>query len=87
MQRPPTLEPLRFGEFLRDRSLISDEQWLAALAWHWANRSQRIGDAIVEQGFLPRQVVESEARVFHDDLQVIEIVPRSERVTAPLPTV
>jgi hypothetical protein len=87
MQRPPTLEPVRFGEFLRDRSLISDEQWLAALARHWANRTLRIGDAIVEQGFLPRQVVESEARVFHDDLQVIEIVPRSERVTAPLPTV
>ena len=26
-----TLEPVRFGEFLRDRNLISDEQWLAAL--------------------------------------------------------
>jgi hypothetical protein len=84
MQRPPTLEPVRFGEFLRERSLISEEQWLAALACHWSNRSLRIGDCIVEQGYLPRTVVESEARVFHDDLDVIEIVPRSERVTAPL---
>jgi hypothetical protein len=87
MQRPPTLEPVRFGEFLRERSLISEEQWLAALASHWSDRQLRIGDAIVAHGYLPRQVVESEARVFHDDLDVIEIVPRSERVTAPLPTV
>jgi hypothetical protein len=84
--RPHTLEPVRFGEFLRDRSMISDEQWLAALAAHWSDRGCRIGETIVRFGYLPGHVVESEARVFHDDLDVIEIVPRSERVTVPLPS-
>ncbi len=82
-----TLEPVRFGEFLRDRNLISDEQWLAALADHWSSRShKRIGATIVANGFLPADVVEAEARTFHDDLDVVEVVPRSERNTIPLPT-
>lgn len=71
-----TLEPVRFGEFLRDRCLISDEQWLAALAAHWSAASparRRIGRTIVEAGFLPEEVVEAEARVFHHDLDIIEI--------------
>ena len=85
--RPPTLEPVRFGEFLRERHLISEEQWLAALAWHWSNPGMRIGETIVEHGFLPDHVVESEARVFLDDLDVVEVaevLPRSERNTVPL---
>ena len=82
-----TLEPVRFGEFLRDRNLISDEQWLAALALHWsAPRRRRIGTTIVEAGFLPVEVVEAEARAFHDDIEVIEVIPRSEKATAPMPT-
>jgi hypothetical protein len=85
--RPPTLEPVRFGEFLRERHLISDEQWIAALAAHWSDRTRRIGQIIVDHGYLPGHVVEAEARVFHDDLDVVEIVPRSERNTVPLPTV
>jgi hypothetical protein len=85
--RQPTLEPVRFGEFLRERHLISDEQWLEALAWHWSNPGLRIGETIVEHGYLPGHVVESEARVFHDDLEVIEVVARSERTTVPLPAV
>jgi hypothetical protein len=82
---PATLEPVRFGEFLRDRHLISDEQWLAALAWHWSSapHGPRIGESIVEQGFLPDHVVESEARLFHD-LDVVEVFPRSERPTQRL---
>ena len=89
-----TLEPVRFGEFLRDRKLITDEQWLAALADHWSNpHRRRIGNAIVDCGFLPEAVVESEARVFHDDLDVIEVVSRpgqdresrSNSPTVPLP--
>jgi hypothetical protein len=87
-----TLEPVRFGEFLRDRNLISDEQWLAALADHWsAPRRQRIGDIIVDAGFLSIDVVEAEARVFHDDLDVVEVatderfLPRSEKTTLPMP--
>jgi len=86
-----TLEPVRFGEFLRDRNLISDEQWLAALADHWSRprntRTSRIGDTIVEHGFLPAEIVEAEARVFHDDLDVVEVdsqLPRSERTTLPV---
>lgn len=94
--RPATLEPVRFGEFLRDRSLITDEQWLAALADHWsllaahptASKRRRIGAHIVEAGYLPAEVVEQEARAFHDDLDIVEVVdlaPRSERTTLPVP--
>jgi hypothetical protein len=72
-----TLEPVRFGEFLRDRHLITDEQWLAALAQHWSEplvgRRKRIGATIVENGFLSAEVVEREARIFHDDLDVVEV--------------
>ena len=88
---PATLEPVRFGEFLRDRHLISDEQWLAALAEHWSEpllgRRRLIGTTIIENGYLPAEVVEAEARVFHDDLDVIEIAPetpRSEKTTLPV---
>jgi len=87
-----TLEPVRFGEFLRDRHLISDEQWLAALAQHWSEplvgrKKRLIGTMIIENGYLPAEVVEAEARVFHDDLEVVEVVeplPRSERTTLPV---
>lgn len=88
---PATLEPVRFGEFLRDRNLITDEQWLAALAKHWsepaAGKRKRIGTTIVECGYLPLEVVEAEARVFHDDLDVVEVAPvlsRSEKATTPV---
>lgn len=91
-QRPvATLEPVRFGEFLRDRNMISDEQWLAALAEHWSaplgGRRRRIGTTIIESGYLPAEVVEAEARVFHDDLEVVEVmdaIPRSEKTTLPV---
>ena len=70
-----TLEPVRFGEFLRDRHLLSDEQWLAVLAEHWSSPQRRlIGTTIIEHGFLPAEVVEAEARVFHDDLEIVEVV-------------
>ena len=91
---PATLEPVRFGEFLRDRHLISDEQWLAALAQHWSEplngRRRMIGTTIIENGFLPAEVVEAEARVFHDDLEVVEVISRpdrSEKTTIPVPPV
>jgi hypothetical protein len=87
-----TLEPVRFGEFLRDRQLISDEQWLAALADHWCSiafggpkKKRKIGMSIVDLAFLPADVVEAEARAFHDDLEIVEVVPRSERHTVPMP--
>lgn len=85
-----TLEPVRFGEFLRDRHLITDEQWLAALAAHWsAPKRHRLGVVIVEHGFLTAEVVEAEARAFHDELDVVEVaadeanLPRSEKTTLP----
>jgi hypothetical protein len=84
-----TLEPVRFGEFLLTKNLITDEQWLAALADHWScaatGRYRRIGTTIIEWGFLAPEVVEAEARAFHDDIDVIEVIPRSERVTVPPP--
>ena len=88
---PATLEPVRFGEFLRDRKLISEEQWLAALADHWScpltGKRKRIGRAIIDNGFLAADVVEAQARIFHDDLDVVEIVevdPRELKMTIPL---
>ena len=70
-----SLVPLRFGEFLRERHLITDEQLLAALAVHWSERRGPIGRTLVDQGVLPLEIVEAEARAFHDDLDVVEIEP------------
>ena len=85
-----TLEPVRFGEFLLLRNLISDEQWLAALAEHWSapgTARRPIGNTIVANGFLAPEIVEREARAFHDEIEVVEVVPRSERNTLPSLTV
>lgn len=82
-----TLEPVRFGEFLLLRNLITDEQWLAALAEHWsADGAARrpIGTTIVANGFLAQDVVEREARAFHDEIDVVEVIPRAERHTFPI---
>ncbi len=86
---PATLEPVRFGEFLRDRALITEEQWIAALAAHWsASHRRRIGDTVIQEGFLAPEIVEREARAFHDDLEIVEVeheLARSEKTTLPLP--
>lgn len=81
-----TLEPVRFGEFLLHRNLISDEQWLAALAEHWSapgTARRPIGNTIVANGFLAPDIVEREARAFHDEIDVVEVDPTSERMTVP----
>ncbi|MCE9576235.1 MAG: hypothetical protein K8W52_24005 [Deltaproteobacteria bacterium] len=70
---PAVLEPLRFGEFLRERHLITDEQWLAALATHWSERRTRIGQTLVDQGVLSQDVIDAEARAYHDDIAVVEL--------------
>jgi hypothetical protein len=61
---------------------------LAALAEHWSEplrgRRRLIGTTIIENGYLAAEVVEAEARVFHDDLEVIEVTPRSEKTTLPV---
>lgn len=75
LTRHPTLEPVRFGEYLRDRQLIDDEQWLAALAAHWsapAGVRRPIGEVLVASGVLASDIVEAEARAFHD-VEVVEI--------------
>ena len=72
--RVAALETVRFGEFLRDQMLLSEEQWLAALAQHWsAEPRQRIGEAVVALGFLSAEIVERAADEFHDGLDVVEI--------------
>ena len=82
-----TLEPVRFGEFLRDRALITEDQWLAALAAHWSAPVRRpIGTTIVACGYLSREIVEAEARVFHDDLDVVEVSTRRDKPTVRLAT-
>jgi hypothetical protein len=78
---PAVLETLRFGEFLRERQLITDEQWLAALAAHWSERRAPIGQTLVDQGVLTRDVIEAEARAYHDDLSVVELdMPSARRM-------
>jgi hypothetical protein len=42
-----------------------------------------IGSTIVANGFLARDVVEREARMFHEDIEIVEVIPRSERNTLP----
>jgi len=67
------LEPLRFGEYLRERNLINDEQLIAALAAHWSERRFSIGRTLVEQGILSLEQVEAEARAYHHELDVVEV--------------
>ena len=68
----PRLEPIRFGEFLCEKNLITVEQLLDALADHWLNGG-RIGDAVERLGLLPREQIEVHARDYHG-LDVIEVV-------------
>ncbi len=68
------LQPVRFGEFLRDQRLITDEQWLAALATHWSERQGSIGRVIAQYGFLDVSEIERLAAAFHD-LDVVEVDP------------
>ena len=71
---PASLVTVRFGEFLREKNLISDEQWLAALATHWSESPRRrLGDTLVDLEILPSEAVEEAADVFHDGLDVVEV--------------
>lgn len=65
------LQRIRFGEFLVEKNMLSDEQLLAALAEHWSNGGT-IGAAISRSGFLPAEEIERQAAIYHD-LDVIEI--------------
>lgn len=75
MNEGHTLEPIRFGEFLREKRLLDDAQLLEALAFHWSNGG-RLGAAISHIGLLPREVVQRELAVYHgldSGLDVVEI--------------
>ncbi len=81
---PAALLTVRFGEFLRERNLIDDEQWLAALATHWSESPRRrFGDALVDLGVLPSEIIEEAADVFHDGLDVVEVHVPLVSVSAP----
>ena len=65
------LEPIRFGDFLREKRAISDEQLLDVLADHWAHGG-RLGDSVTRRGFLSAEQVEHFAGEYHD-LHVVEV--------------
>jgi hypothetical protein len=67
----PNLQPIRFGEFLYERKLITDEQLLEALGDHWCNGGS-IGTAIARRGFLAVEEIERQAAHYHA-LDVVEV--------------
>ena len=69
----PTLEPIRFGEYLLERKAITDGQYLDALADHFANGG-RFGEAVLRRGILTKDEVERLAADYHA-LRVVEVAP------------
>jgi hypothetical protein len=69
--RKQLLEPIRFGEFLREKNAITDEQLLDALADHWQHGGL-LGATIARRGFLSVDEVERLADEYHL-LQVVEV--------------
>jgi hypothetical protein len=64
MSPTPTLEPIRFGEFLLERKAISDGEYLDALADHFAHGG-RFGLALCRRGILSSDQVEELAAEYH----------------------
>ncbi len=69
----PTLEPIRFGEYLLERQAISDGEYLDALADHFANGG-RFGTALARRGIMAEPDVERFAAEYHA-LRVVEVAP------------
>jgi hypothetical protein len=65
------LEPIRFGEFLREKNAINDEQLLDALAEHWAH-GERLGESVTRRGYASSEDVERLADEYHG-LSVVEV--------------
>ena len=66
------LETIRFGEYLFEQKLITEEQLLSALGDHWSNGG-RIGAAIARLGLLDEAEVERQASAYHGlDTVVVE---------------
>jgi hypothetical protein len=72
-----SLELIRFGEFLREKNALTDEQLLDVLAEHWAH-GERLGQTVARRGFLSLEEVERFADEYHL-LQVVEVDVRNER--------
>lgn len=68
---PARLTRVRFGEYLCQRELISEEQLLEALGDHWSNGGT-IGAAVLRQGFLDAEEIERQAAAYHS-LDTVEI--------------
>ncbi len=69
----PTLEPIRFGEYLLERHAISDGEYLDALADHFANGG-KFGAALARRGIMSTDDVERLAAEYHA-LRVVEVAP------------
>ncbi len=65
------LTPIRFGEFLCQKELITEEQLLEALGDHWSNGG-KIGSAVALQGFLDPEEIERQAAAYHS-LETVEV--------------
>jgi hypothetical protein len=57
------LTPMRFGDFLVERKIISEGELLDALAEHWMS-GRRIGESIARKGYLPANEIERLAREY-----------------------
>ena len=66
-----SLELIRFGDFLREKNALTDEQLLDVLAEHWAH-GERLGTAVARRGFLSLDQIERFADEYHL-LQVVEV--------------
>ena len=60
-----SLRPIRFGEFLVEKRVLSDAQLLDVLAEHWAT-GHRLGDTIAARGYLAREEVERYAKEYQN---------------------
>ena len=59
------LQPIRFGDFLVERKLISERQLLDALAEHWMSGC-RIGESVARRGYVAKSEVERLASEFQN---------------------
>jgi hypothetical protein len=59
------LRPIRFGDYLLERAVITEAQLLDALAEHWA-KGCRIGESIADRGYVARADIERLAGEFQN---------------------
>ncbi len=66
-----SLETIRFGEYLFEQALISEEELICALGEHWSNGG-RIGAAVTRLGLMDASEVERQAAAYHQ-LDIVEV--------------